>query len=257
VGDASYRVEGKSVGLELELTPGDGGHLPSTCEVWAPGNRRFAAEPRFLSPPDVAPGRAVYQARFPDDFDAATPLEAGKSYTVEWRGGGARRPLLGRTQFNAPRALSGEWIPHELEVVLNHAPADDFIDLEWSYPYTPHPIARKTLRVETLGRPKLKGALDQLVAGLESRIVVEDVHHPHRDLTPSSRPTRFGFYVGGSELRRAVVEYEEEVGGSNVKRRPILPADDLAADELSAWRALREEAKGIAWDSYQRHSAAT
>jgi hypothetical protein len=70
------------------------------------------------------------------------------------------------------------------------------------------------------------------------------VHHPHKDLTPSIRPTRFGFYVGGGELRRAVVEYEEEFGGSNVKRRLILPADDLVAEERSAWRALREEAKG-------------
>jgi hypothetical protein len=161
--------------------------------------------------------------------------------------------LLGRTQFDAPRALSGERVPHALEIVLNYAPADDFIDLEWSYPYTPHPISRKTLRVETLARPKLRAAFDQLATGLKGRIVVEDVHHPHQDLTPSVRPTRFGFYVGGGGLRRAVVEYEEEVGGSNVKRRLILPTDDFAADELSAWRALREEAKGIAWRDYQQH----
>jgi hypothetical protein len=98
--------------------------------------------------------------------------------------------------------------------------------------------------VETVDRPKLKGGLDQLAAALEGRIFVEDVHHPHEDLTPSIRPIRYGFYVGGGEQRRAVVEYEEEVGRSNVKRRLIRPADDLAADELSAWRALCEEAKG-------------
>jgi hypothetical protein len=160
--------------------------------------------------------------------------------------------LLGRTQFNVPRALRGERVPHELEISLNYAPAADFIDLEWSYPYTAHPISRKTLRVETLDRPKLKGGLDQLIAALKRHISIEDVHH-HKDLTPSIRPTRFGFYVGGGELRRAVVEYAEEVGGSNVKRRLILPADDLAADALSAWRVLREEAKGIAWEDYQQY----
>jgi hypothetical protein len=235
VGSSSHAIEGASILLELALTSADGGHIPTTCEVFGPGNTRYRAQPRPLASPEVTPGEQGYEVRFPENFEGAPPLEPRTSYAVEWRSGGARRALLGRHQFTTPRRLPGELVPHQLEVVLNYVPGDEFVDLVWSYPYSSHPIPERTVRVGIDERPKLKEGLDQLVAALTARISTEGVHHPHKDLTPSIRPTRFGFYVLGGELPRAVIVYQEEIGHSTETRRRTVSADDFEADELSAW----------------------
>lgn len=251
MGNTSHRVEGDAVVLTLELASGEGPHFPSSCLVWGPHDSRYVAPPRPLSPPEVRPGQSVYEVRFPDEFEPSpSPVKGGVSYAFEWRSSGSRRVLLGQGRFEAP-FQKGERVPHQLEVVLDYMPDDRLVYLVWSYPYGQHPIPEQTVRIELDNRPKLRSALEQLKAALESRIAPEDVHLPHQNVTPSIRTTRFGFYVRGGGLRRASVDYTEDVAKSTKKRTLTVPADEFNADEREAWRALTEEASGVAWQEYQ------